>query len=312
MSLNRKHGTRKIPCVKKSDSQGMEKLAGAPQNPLSSRDLLVIVALNLLPIAGVLLWDWRSFDLIFLYWMENLIIGGFCALRMIARPYRHPIDLVFPLFLVPFFVLHYGAFCWGHGQFVVSMFADDAGGAHLELFDAVTAALQQTPMLMAVLALVLLQAIDWIRDSHQHGLGADGVKELMVAPYRRIVVLHLTIIFGGFIIMALGEPTTGLLMLIAIKTASDFWHWRLDATRGHDEEPLELSQEQLQEMQQLYAEPKVTVNGKDRHFDSFAALKKSREFRMMQSIMRLMGARDQLRVINSFMDSKIAEERCAD
>ena len=61
------------------------------------RTIALIIPLNLLPMAGVLLWDWRAFDLIFLYWMENLVIGAFSALRMLARPYQHPIDLVFPL-----------------------------------------------------------------------------------------------------------------------------------------------------------------------------------------------------------------------
>jgi len=277
------------------------------RNKPNGRDPLLIVALNLLPIAGVLLWGWQTFDLVFLYWMENLIIGAFSALRMAARPYQHPLDLVFPLFLVPFFLLHYGAFCWGHGQFVMSMFADD-GAQRQSLFEAVNAALQQTPMLMAVLALVALQLIDWIRDTLQHGFGAQGIKDLMVAPYRRIVVLHLTIIFGGFVIMALGQPATGLLMLIAIKTASDIWHWRLDSAVESDAETFDLSDAQLAEMTERFAEPKVTVNGKDRYFESFAAMKKSKEYRMLQSVLRMMGARDELRVINRFLDMKIAEE----
>lgn len=274
----------------------------------SGRELALIVALNLLPIAGVLLWGWQTFDLIFLYWMENLIIGAFSALRMLARPYQHPIDLVFPLLLVPFFLFHYGAFCWGHGQFVMSMFAADDGVRH-SLFDAVTNALEQQSMLIAVLALVLLQLVDWIRDSHQHGFGADGVRELMVAPYRRIVVLHLTIIFGGFVIMLLGEPAVGLLMLIAIKTASDIWHWRLDAGAAATDDGFELSDAQLAEMRERFTEPKVTVNGEERYFESFTAMRRSREYRMMKSVLRLMGARDELRVIDKFMDMKIAEER---
>ena len=73
--------------------------------PFPAGELLLLVGLNLLPAAGVLFWGWRSFDLIFLYWMENLVIGAFTLLRMVVRPYRHVIDWVFPVFLAPFFAM---------------------------------------------------------------------------------------------------------------------------------------------------------------------------------------------------------------
>ena len=83
-------------------------------------------------------------------------------------------------------------------------------------------------LLAAIAALTLIQVADWIRDMRLRGLGADGVKDLMVAPYRRIVVLHLTILAGGFALTALEEPLAGLIILVAVKTASDVWHWKRD------------------------------------------------------------------------------------
>lgn len=275
-------------------------------------DLLLIVVLNLLPIGGVLFWDWRVFDIVFLYWIENLIIGAFSALRMVARPYRHPLDLVFPAFMAPFFVMHYGAFCWGHGQFVISMFSDP-GVSATTLSASVMATLADNTMLIAVVALMMLQAIDWLRDTMRDGLGADGVKELMVAPYRRIVVLHLTILFGGFAVMSIGEPIAGLLLLIVIKTASDLWHSRKPAAQSGDTSTsiTELSPEDLARLDKEFPEPKVTVNGKEKIFESFAAMQDSREFRMMESVLRMMGAKKEMQLINSYMQMKIAEENAA-
>lgn len=43
----------------------------------------------------------------------------------------------------------------------------------------------------------------------------------VTAPYKRVVILRLTIIFGGFAAMALGSPVYALLLLIGIKTALD-------------------------------------------------------------------------------------------
>jgi hypothetical protein len=275
-----------------------------------SRELLLIIALNLLPIGGVLFWDWQAFDIIFLYWMENLIIGAFSALRMVIRPYGHPLDWVFPAFIAPFFVLHYGAFCWGHGTFVMSMFGSDntlSGG----LLGSVTTALEHSSMILAVLSLVALQAIDWIRDTIRHGLGAQGVKDLMMAPYRRIVVLHLTIILGGFVVLAIGEPAAGLLLLIVLKTASDVWHARPRGSGEAEEENLALTDAQLQKMRDDFAEPKVTVNGKERFFGSFAEMQQSSEYRMMESVLRMMGARKEMKVIHTYLQMKIAEENTA-
>jgi hypothetical protein len=44
---------------------------------------------------------------------------------------------------------------------------------------------------------------------------------LMGAPYRRVVILHLTIIFGAFAVVMTGARLLPLLILIAIKTGVD-------------------------------------------------------------------------------------------
>jgi len=44
----------------------------------------------------------------------------------------------------------------------------------------------------------------------------------MMAPYGRIVVLHVAILIGGFGAMALGEPLVVLLALVLLKTFMDY------------------------------------------------------------------------------------------
>jgi hypothetical protein len=43
----------------------------------------------------------------------------------------------------------------------------------------------------------------------------------MAAPYARVVILHLTIIFGAFVVAILGAPIGALLVLVALKTIFD-------------------------------------------------------------------------------------------
>jgi len=45
--------------------------------------------------------------------------------------------------------------------------------------------------------------------------------ELMTKPYARVVVLHLTILFGGFGVQALGSPLWALVLLVVLKTGID-------------------------------------------------------------------------------------------
>ncbi len=146
------------------------------------------------------------------------------------------------------------------------------------------------------------------RYSEEQGLGSEGAAVLMVSPYRRIVVLHLTILCGGFALMALDEPTVGLILLIAIKTVADVMHWRKD--RQHDDaEAFVFTDAHLAEMQEKFPELMVKVNGKERRYESFTAMKASSEFRIAQALMRLIGASEELKAMRAYIDMKISEEQ---
>jgi hypothetical protein len=89
----------------------------------------------------------------------------------------------------------------------------------------------------AVIALAFLQLLDWIRDSRLRKNGEqtssrDAVRELMAAPYERIVVMHFAIILSALALSKLGEPIAGLVVFVAVKTAFDIRHWRKDDERA--------------------------------------------------------------------------------
>ena len=94
----------------------------------------VLLAANLIPVAGVLLWGWSVFALLALFWMENVIIGAFFALRMLCADPRDAALWAAKLFMVPFFCFHYGMFTAIHGVFVFSLFGGksySASGLHV-------------------------------------------------------------------------------------------------------------------------------------------------------------------------------------
>ena len=47
------------------------------------------------------------------------------------------------------------------------------------------------------------------------------LQDEMAGPYRRIVIMHVTIIIGGGLSLALGTPVIALMLLILLKTAVD-------------------------------------------------------------------------------------------
>lgn len=197
-----------------------------PKVPSTSGTLwpaMVAVAINLVPIIGVTFWGWSAFALIFLYWLENLVIGVRTLASMVASGLvanGHGLSIVV---LGPFFVAHYGMFCFVHGTFVVALFGGGAtADSPFDLLNVAGALFAKQPNLaIGFASIVFWQVLQFgqflIRGEAR---GAEAMA-LMFAPYPRIVILHLAIIFGGFLLQMLNEPIAGLLVLALIKTAFD-------------------------------------------------------------------------------------------
>lgn len=190
--------------------------------------LAALLLVNLLPIFGVLFFGWSVFDVMVLFWLENVVIGLFNILRMGARLVLMR-DWI-ALLLIPFFTFHYGAFCAGHGLFVLALFgegvqtaAQNTGMSPGGLFRMVKTLIASQPVFFwATIGLVASHFVSFVVNF----LGRDEYRqieagELMHAPYKRIVVLHLTIILGAIAVSSLGQPIYALVILIATKTAID-------------------------------------------------------------------------------------------
>lgn len=192
--------------------------------PPRGRDLppsaLVLIAANLVPLVGVVAFQWTVFSVLLLYWCENVVIGAFNVLRMLAASPQNVASDAAKVFLVPFFIVHYGIFALVHGIFVLTLFGPSG---HVSPSPAaLVAAVRGAGVGYGVLAIALSHAF-----SFAHNYLASGeyrrasVQQLMVQPYARVMVLHVTILAGGFLAKAVGAPALALAVLIALKTAVD-------------------------------------------------------------------------------------------
>lgn len=193
-------------------------IARTYRDPLS----LLILVVDLLPIFAVIFYGWSATPLVALYWLENLIIGVFTILRILANALSNRASLALSLFLIPFFFFHYGLFCFVHGIFlhVFAGIAETGGDAGAETpVGLVNWALSSGEgMIFFVLAIIGINAVLYATDFIGKGQFRDtNPMAEMFAPYGRIVTLHVAIILGAFLTLALGQPLTAVLFLILLR-----------------------------------------------------------------------------------------------
>jgi hypothetical protein len=192
--------------------------------------LAALVGVNILPLLGVLLLGWDVAALMLLYWSENLVIGFYTLLKMFIQS---PLG---GLASGAFFLIHYGGFCAVHGVFIMAMLVDgefepfptDPWPLFLVfpqlLFNVAgqVFAHASSEWMVTFAALFVSHGISFVLN-FLRGPERDEmtVKSLMGAPYGRVVVLHVAIIFGGMAVMALGQPVFMLMILVLLKLAMD-------------------------------------------------------------------------------------------
>jgi len=195
----------------------------APKVPFAF-PVIAAVVLNLIPLIGVAFWGWSAFALIFLYWLENVVVGARTLASMGANAILGGmVNAVGALFFGAFFTFHYGLFCTVHGTFVVALFGEGTAGDDILDLVAVTQGLfaSQPNLLIGFASIVAWQVVQFVLFLSSGRAKTTNPMALMAAPYPRIFVLHITIIGGGFLLIALNQPVAGVLALGIIKMAFD-------------------------------------------------------------------------------------------
>ncbi|MEM5515994.1 DUF6498-containing protein [Henriciella sp. AS95] len=181
-----------------------------------------ILLVDLFPIYAIFAYGWDATSLVFLYWLENLVIGAMTLLRMAVTTVNWgPFGPTVMLVMGPFFTFHYGMFCFVHGVFLVVMAQLGAGSE--PPFPTPTGVIDYAlpsgrHMIVFVGAIIGLQMLLFLRDFLGRGefRESDPMTE-MAKPYGRIVVLHIGIFVGFGLMLALGQPMLGVLGLIALR-----------------------------------------------------------------------------------------------
>lgn len=198
-----------------------------PREPFSifSLSSLALIAANLMPLAGVLLFGWDLASVMVLFWAESGAIAFYTVLKMIV------VGKLAAVLSVPFFIGHFGGFMAGHFLLIYSFFIGrmlpgpqpGAGQSLRQIF---------IPLLTSIAGLFISHGISFVTNFiGRREYTVATMKDLMTAPYNRIVVMQLALIFGGWIIILTKSPVGALVLLIVLKTAFDLSAHRKERQR---------------------------------------------------------------------------------
>ncbi len=181
---------------------------------------------NILPIIGVLFFNWSVFSLLLSYWLENIVIGLYQVLKMKRATSNYPVNqqnkmIPGPLrpvkpaervFAIIFFCVHYGMFCGGHLTFLYFFGAMVGDPIHFTSY-----------ILLSSIPFFITHGKNYF-DSYvaNKEYETTPLAKLFFSPYRRIVTLHLIITFGAVpILLAASFSSKLTIVLIILKILLD-------------------------------------------------------------------------------------------
>jgi hypothetical protein len=205
-----------------------------PGDIIYSTPVISLIVANLLTIILAILGNWDLATVMFIYWAQSIIIGFFTVMSLLLvnipppapgqeQPKQQPggprtIYLQNPwvvrCILVGFFTLPYVFFHWAYYSFIV-----DSGFFGIVHFS--------DPGIWVSCGVFFANHLySYIAYNHRWPQGSMDVVEQIFLPYRRIIPMHMTIIFGGILLLILEvigiQSTMPVLVIFLIfKTLTD-------------------------------------------------------------------------------------------
>jgi hypothetical protein len=191
--------------------------------------LLSLVVANLVPLAGVLVFGWDLRGVMLLYWFENAVVALWAIVRMLV------VGRATALPMIIFFCLHFGMFMFVHLVFVYALTdatdwgaVDWHGGGSFSAPARPGAGFFPSGAFWAHLswlgaaALLVSHGISFFRNfiaGREWRRSSLAVE--MGRPYPRMLIMHVAIIGGAFVIALLRQPVALLAVLVLLKIVVD-------------------------------------------------------------------------------------------
>ncbi|MBI2993048.1 MAG: hypothetical protein HYY48_02590 [Gammaproteobacteria bacterium] len=174
-----------------------------------------------MPLAGTFFAGWDVGSLLVLYWMENIVIGlsGVCKLLVFDFHHAGAEAMAYSVLGVPFYLAHYGLFCYGHGLLLQKFYLNVALSSYLA----------QGGLWALVLALAVVHVVSFRVDFLDREIRHLSRDDIAFGPYKRLIVLHVSLLLAAAAVTLVPWERSAMIILIAIKLGFDTYAWR----RGH-------------------------------------------------------------------------------
>lgn len=173
--------------------------------------LLLPIVANILPIIGVIFWGWKPLDAFIIYALETFIIGIMTVIKLLVTAVYQSRDvpennrkkgIIAGLFMVAFFIFHYGMFA----VIQTSIFTSVSGltkGSHGPLYFFLNWYKFVTPetayaLCMFVVSYAVTYLVPFVYNQEYK---TQGMIQMMIQPYGRIFVQQFTVIIGSIFLM---------------------------------------------------------------------------------------------------------------
>lgn len=172
-----------------------------------SKNIQSILLTNILLIFLAILLEWEVADLMFMFWIENIVLGfyGILKITFFKGPKgqkeieinKHTVVISkVKYILVPFFIIHFGFFCFIHGSFIEVFFGNGfvPEARQLMTWDNVW------NLKYGILAIFINYGVSFIFSYlKKEEFRTASFVGLLIDPYRRIVIVQLMLMASGII-----------------------------------------------------------------------------------------------------------------
>lgn len=205
---------------------------------LTTRDGLLLVSMNLVPLVGAVMADWDGLAVMLYYWLETVIIGFWVVIRVANTP----VDgigntfggskgtTVSPVGLAIFIVAHAAIFMGVHLFFLLGLFGDGRSRQADGPLGIFARLLFERGLWLPLAGFALIRGVFAISDWRAGYSTGPAVVDF----YLRILVMQLAVLLGGWVFLVL-QPLNaflsagvdaalgGVVALVLVKTGAELF-----------------------------------------------------------------------------------------
>ncbi|MBU1178710.1 hypothetical protein KJ903_05905 [Patescibacteria group bacterium] len=193
--------------------------------------ILFLVGANCLPLGGVLFLGWDIPTVLFVYWLESMIIWLFSAIKLFMAGYKSGVmiygammfTITYPILLYVFFLVIRAT--------VMMMSGDTITAANNPYSSSV---IDQVIYLFTNFSGSIIFSVISLLTSHTYSFCTNFLKkkeyksdrhqtfsDLIYAPYKRVVTMYVTLLGGSILVVVFSAPQAFIAVLVIMKTLAD-------------------------------------------------------------------------------------------